>query len=288
MRRTLLCLLLVFSSLTLLSFSGWGAERSGNSAATQATLQRDSTSRFAPLDSLLKEFYDALVTAPVQEKNAEFDSLISSCSDSLLRQHVTFEIFNHYRYSRVMGEEAVAVHIYDTWIGSGKVQPRNEFEQMESKVFADFNRQSLLGMTAPQISLYKPCRGMMTVPKRGRAAVLFFFDTSCAKCQLETAVLPSVIAEAKFPLDFYAIYVGEDKRDWKAFRRNFKLKGQDVRLYHLWDPDMDSDYQKIYGVVATPKIFFILEDGEIFGRRLEVDNLQQIISIVNSYHGQKE
>ena len=51
---------------------------------------------------------------------------------------------------------------------------------------------------------------------------------------------------------------------------------------------MDSDYQKIYGVVATPKLFFILDDGEIFGRRLEVDNLQQIISIVNSYYGQKE
>ena len=54
-----------------------------------------------------------------------------------------------------------------------------------------------------------------------------FYDTACAKCQIETALMPSIIAEARFPLDFYAIYVGEDKRDWKAFRRNFKLKGQD-------------------------------------------------------------
>lgn len=287
MRKHLILTLITSALVLMLPLRAEGA-RTPSSRPAEISLQSDSTSRFAPLDSLLTQFYDALVTAPVEEKNAEFDALIASCTDSLLRQHVTFEVFNHYRYSRVMGEEAVAVHIYDSWVGSGKVEPRNEFEQMEAKVFADFNRQSLLGMTAPQISLYKPCGGKMTVPKRGRPAVLMFYDTACAKCQIETALMPSIIAEARFPLDFYAIYVGEDKRDWKAFRRNFKLKGQDIRLYHLWDPDMDSDYQKIYGVVATPKIFFILDDGEIFGRRLEVDNLQQIISIVNSYYGQKE
>ena len=77
--------------------------------------------RYAPLDSLLTQFYGALLHEQTEAKNAEFDALIASCRDSLTRQHVALAVFDHYRYSRVMGEEAVAVHIFDEWIAPGKV-----------------------------------------------------------------------------------------------------------------------------------------------------------------------
>ena len=68
--------------------------------------QIDTTGRYAPLDSLLTQFYGALEREEVSAKNNEFDALIESCRDSLTRQHVALAIFDHYRYSRVMGEEA--------------------------------------------------------------------------------------------------------------------------------------------------------------------------------------
>ena len=36
----------------------------------------------------------------------------------------------------------------------------------------------------------------------------------------------------------------------------------------------------MYGITATPKMYVVLEDGEIIGRRLEVVNLQEIIYYV--------
>ena len=110
--------------------------------------------------------------------------------------------------------------------------------------------------------------------------MLFFYDTSCAKCRLESELLPPVLDGVKFPMDFYAVYTGTDRGEWRKFRRRLKTGNDNVSIIHLWDPEMDSDYQLMYGITATPKMYFVLEDGEIIGRRLEVVNLQEIIYYV--------
>ena len=249
--------------------------------------QADSTSRFAPLDSLLTQFYGALLPADNNEKNAEFDALITSCADSLTRQHVTLAIFDHYRFSRIMGEEAVAVHIFDEWLATGKVQPRSEFEMFEAERFALENRSTLIGMPAPQLTLRTPCGGKRTLPRSDRAAVLFFYSPGCAKCRLETHALPAVLADVNFPLDFYAIDVDTDRRAFRAFRKALKTPNKNVRMIHLWDPKNESTLLLDYGVFSTPKVFVVWE-GEILGRRLEMDNLHEIIQYINMLYGQEK
>lgn len=251
--------------------------------------QEEDFQRYAGLDSLLTQFYQVLERESVEVKSTEFDSLIGMVDDSLARQHVTLRVLNHYMHGRVMGEEAVAIHIFDTWLASGKVQATSEFEYLEAEMFANCNRRSLLGMQAEKITLYKPCGGKKTIPEDGKVAVLFFYDTSCAKCRLESMVLPGVLDEVDFPMNLYAVYASDNRRDWKAFRRNFKIHNKNVRLIHLWDPEFDSDYQRIYGVTGTPRMFLIWSDGEILGRRLEVENLAQMIQLIKSVNAtQKE
>lgn len=248
----------------------------------------DSLDRYSGLDSLLTQFYVTLEREETEVKNAEFDGLIEVCKDSLTRQHVVLGIFDHYSHSRVMGEEAVAIHIYDEWIASGKVKTRSEFEDIEKRIFADFNRNSLIGMTAPPITLIKPCGGKLTVPEKGKVAVLFFYATDCMKCRLELVELPKLLDSIPFEINFYAINTSSVKKDWRAVRRNLKTTNRKVSIKHLWDPEMDSNYQKLYGVTGTPKIFVTLEDGEIIGRRLELDNLQEIIHYISVVYGKEE
>ena len=179
-----------------------------------------------------------------------------------------------------MGEEAVALHIYDSWLASGKIAFRSEFDGMDAKLFADFNRNSLIGMDAPVLTLRKPCGGKAVVPRTGHTALLWFYDTSCSKCALEASVLPGVLdSETRIPLDFYAVYTGQDRSRWKAFRKSFKLNNKKIRLRHLWDPETASDYLRLYGVISTPKLYMIEPKGSIIGRRLEVENLPQMLSL---------
>lgn len=250
--------------------------------------QTDSVSRFSSLDSLLVRFYDTLQPEENSVKGREFDNLIAMCHDSLTRQHVTMQVFDHYSHSRVMGEEAVAIHVYDEWIGSGKVKCRSEFEDMEKQIFAEFNRHSLVGMQAPPVRLYKPNGATLTVPEKGRTAVLFFYATDCMKCKLEWEVLPSVLSHIDMPVNFYAVNFSSDRKMWKKYRRSLKVRNRNVTVKHLWDPDVESDYQRMYGVTATPRMFVVLEDGEIFGRRLELENLQEIFHYIGIGYGNKE
>lgn len=271
MRKILLILLVMAASLRL--------------SAQEAA---DSTYRYAGLDDLLSQFYVTLEREDMEVKCHEMDNLIETCRDSLTRQHVTMSILDHYEHTRVMGEEAVAIHVYDKWVASGKVKARGEFEQLTLDQFVLFNRDNLIGMTARPVTLFKPCRGTRTVPEQGKISVLFFYDTTCSKCRLETQLLPSVLNTVDFPLEFVAVYVGDDRPQWREYRRDFKIRNRKVHVTHLWDPSVESDYQRAYAVLATPRMYVIWKDGEIIGRRLEVDNLKEVLHYISIANAEKE
>lgn len=241
-------------------------------------------SRFRELDSLLTNLYFIYQPESNDAKFSELDKLIEMCGDSLTRQYMTLQIFDHYSQSKVMGEEEVAIKVYDKWILPGTVKTRSAFESVEKQIFVDFNRNSLVGMRAPEIRLSKPNGGSIFVPERGKIAILFFYATDCMKCKLEWEFMPEVLERINLPVNFYAVNCSNDRELWDSFINNFKVRNRKISVKHLWDPTMDSEYQKLYGVTGTPKIFVVLDDGEIIGRRLELENLYEIFIFIDKLY----
>ena len=237
------------------------------------------------LDSLLANFFYIYQPETNDEKYKEFDRIIGMCGDSLTRQYMTMQIFDHYSNSNVMGEEEVAIKIYDSWIANGKVKARSEFEAMEKYIFTEFNRHSLIGMEAPLIELEKPNGGKLTIPEENKMAILFFYATDCAKCKLEWEFMPEVLKRIGVRVNFYAINCSTDKDVWYSYIENFKVDNKKISVKHLWDPGMKSEYQKLYGILATPRIFLVMKDGEIVGRRLELENLYDMFRYINVAYG---
>lgn len=252
-----------------------------------AAAQVDSL-RFERLDSALTYYTAAMEPLDVVAKGQECDFIIGTASDSLDIQHIALWLWDHYKESRLMGEEAVAIHIYDKWFKTGKVAMRSEFDRMDADIFVTFNRSTLLGSRAPVIALRNPRGRSVEIPSDGTYSILYFYDTSCGKCKVESKLLPSVLAKVDFPATFYAVYAGSEKQSWRRFRREFKVKNRNLDVVHLWDPDIESDYLRLYGVMSTPRLYVTDEEGVILGRRLEVENLQEIIHYICISHGQKE
>lgn len=245
--------------------------------------QLDST-KLAPLDSLLEKYYSAMLFEELPVKYAECDFLIESCKDSLVRQWVGTRILEHYMQDPpLMGEEAVALYLYDKWFASGKITIADEWIDFQARLFAEFNRNSMLGMKAPVLMMYSQNEELTRVPRAGIVSVLYFYDTSCSKCKLISPVLPHLFDEINFPVTLFAIYTGSDAQEWQNFTREFTSSNPYVTVVHLSDPEMESDYQKKYGVTSTPKIFFISPKGIIEGRRLDLDSLSQLIAIYETY-----
>ena len=247
----------------------------------------DSTS-FAKLDTMLTRYTAAIERESVDVKKAESDFLISSVQDSLTTQHIALWLYDHYKDSPLMGDEAVAIHIYDNWFKTGTIKMRSEFERFDAELFTTFNRSTLLGMKAPEVALRKPCGGKVTIPQDGTYSILYFYDTSCAKCKLESQLMPSILKEITFPTKMYAVYCGQNKKEWRQFRCKFKVRNKNVKIVHAWDPEIETDYLKLYGVISTPRLYFADVDGEILGRRLELESLEEIIHYICDYYGQTQ
>ena len=240
----------------------------------------DSLKREA-LSARLDEYLETLKYEPLEVQKRECDFLIDSSADSLVRQFVAQKIYDHYVTSRQMGVEAVAIHVLDRWFIPGKVMMADEIAFINAKVYADFNRQSQIGCKAPELSMQDidghAVRLFGSGDQKGarRFTVLYFYDTDCAKCSVETILLRSVIEDNDYPIDFYAIYVGDRKDAWKEYvSEKFDYRTSRTSVSHLWDPQIESDFQRKYGLLQTPRLFLVSPNGVIIGRGLDARALQ--------------
>ena len=248
--------------------------------SARAAVQAD-TLRLKALDDPLARYVETLEGEDVAVKMEECDLLIEAATDSLVRERIARKLYDHYRHSPVMGDEAVAIHLTDKWFATGRVSMSSDVELMDAKVFAAFNRQSLIGMPAPGMELEDTLgRPAALSPGRtgGRMAVLYFYDTGCVKCRAETIVLRGVLEDGDYPVDFYAVYTGSDPEAWREWRTGkWNINAPSTRFHHFWDPDLSSDFQRKYGVLSTPKVFLVAADGTILGRNLDPPALVQLL-----------
>ena len=243
--------------------------------------QVDST-RLAELDKRLDKYFQILEPENVDVKSRECDLLIDSAKDSLLRQHIALKAYDHYLNSTLMGDEGVAVHLTDAWFAPGLVSMGGEEVLFNAKIFADFNRQSLLGKPAPSFAMESFEGDSVSFGGRSeRYRVLLFYDTDCAKCKLELMRLRPLLDSRDWPVDLYAVYTGGDKESWgRWLSERMNINAPRTRIFNLWDPEVKSDYQMKYGVLQTPRMFLIDKEGTIIGRGLDSDALERLLDIV--------
>lgn len=234
------------------------------------------------LTDSLDEYFAAMEVLSAREKGAECDFIISSCADSLVRGLVTRYVYDHFLHSRVLGDDAVALHVAENWILSGKVPVENDVERMNIRLFVEFNKHSLIGMKAPEVWLRTPSYESVSLPGAGdRYRILYFYDTSCATCQAETGLLQALLEERDDPVDLLAVYVGDDAEAWTRWREErFRWKTDRLAIKHFWDPEKESDFQRLYGVLSTPRIFLLAPDGTILGRGLDPESLLRLMGRV--------
>ena len=246
-----------------------------------AAQQLDSAKREA-LEVKLAEYFEALKYESLDVQKEEADFLIESTSDSLVRQFVACSVYDHFIDSKVMGAEAVAVHVYDRWFAPGKVKMKNDMDLFNARIFADFNRQSLIGEKAPEIVMESADGTVVRLFAEGEASgryrVLFFYDADCSKCKLESILLTNVFETEDFPVELIAVYAGDDRQKWDSYVSDrLTFDSARTKVMHLWDPTLDSDFQRKYGVLQTPRMFLVRPDGVIIGRGLDTQALAMML-----------
>ena len=245
------------------------------SALTLSAQSADS-SKFAALGLKLAEYYDAMKHESLAVQESECYFLIETATDLTLRQYIAQNIYDHFSASPVMGAENVAVHVFDKWFADGTLQMSSPEAYHDARTYADFNRQSLIGCRAPSLELESPDGQVVNIFDNGGFSILFFYDADCAKCKLQISLLNALFKAKNYPVNLYAVYVGDDRQKWTECMSGLFFSS-DVSICHLWDPTLESDFQRRYGVTQTPRMFLISPDGTIIGRGLDAVALESML-----------
>lgn len=228
--------------------------------------------------ALLERYCGAIVSESDSVQCAEADWLVSSCEDPVQRSQTANWLYNHYRNSKIMGAETMAVHIFDRWFASGELRMQDDVSYLGASIFCDFNRASLTGCRAPSFTACSPDGETVEIDfGGGRPAVLYFYSTSCAKCKVENVLLRNVIENRDAPVDVFTVCTSDDKAAREKILEgplNFSVSS--TRVFHLSD-NGDRDWQKKYGVLQTPRLFLIDSEGVIIGRSLDAFALDKLL-----------
>lgn len=234
------------------------------------------------MDSLLAEYLAALDGEPAEIQKENVDFMIDGCDDPGIKRDVALKIYDHFRNSRIMGAEGIAVYLTDTRFSTGEIKMRSDSELAAARIFAEFNRNSLIGNPAPRTALTGLNGETAIIPDdfKGNYTVIYFYDDGCPVCMIESARLKHFVenGDGRYGLNLLAVYTGQDEDIWKRYFEEYLPESTDsVKVRNLWDPGFSSDFPRLWGVVSTPKIFLLDKDGTIIGRNLDTPALQELL-----------
>lgn len=216
------------------------------------------------------------------------DAFIQTGKTDEEKASLAYYIYRYYRESRIMGYDEISVYIADNYFLNGKYNLKDGNAMMEMKLFAETNRRSLIGMAAPELTLQDPAGNSVAVTSGDQDyTVLYFYDDECTSCIRTTPALMQYLTRNTAGINFtvYMIYVQDDRERWMSYIQKamqpFSVPGN-VRIIHLWDPEMTSDFVNKYGVISTPKLFLLDRSGVIIGRELTPLALSQVVEVHES------
>jgi thiol-disulfide isomerase/thioredoxin len=184
---------------------------------------------------------------------------------------------NKYARSKIVGMDAVYVHLVNEYYAQGKA-PWTDEEQL-SKIIKNANtlKPILIGKIAPDLKLQSRDKEPITVHGiKSDYTVLFFWDPECGHCKKSIPLL----------LEFYKAY---HDRGVEVLAICTKLNQAsdkcwdvvDERGMDIWinanDPYLRSKFKQIYDIRVTPQIFVLDSDKKIVMKKIGVEQLAGVM-----------
>ncbi|HLV52487.1 MAG TPA: redoxin domain-containing protein [Cryomorphaceae bacterium] len=232
---------------------------------------------------------------------AALDKLIDGLDPGgeLFKYVLHYSTYN-FETSKIMGMDAVFVHLADKYYKPGMAYWLDDEQVKRITEKADEKRHTLIGKKAPELILSDTTGNWISTHRdiKKDYVVLFFYDPDCGHCKKETPKL--VDYYANYPGDDLAIYaVSSNPSDkWNKFIRQYGTGD----FYNVSIPQRafeDADYatslitsgktnynslryHEIFDVFSTPKIFILDKDRVIRAKDIGVEQVAEIIERLHS------
>jgi len=225
-------------------------------------------------------FTNVLIQSP-DSINKEIDKLLLKCSGNYkIFQFVSVFLFNHFRESEIMGQDAVLVKLADEIYLSGKADWVTKEFKDDLRKQVNLLRPNLIGKKAENLVMdsYKGIFvSLYDVEKE--FTVLYFWEPDCGHCKESTPKLKAYYEKPKdYSMEVFAVCTTKDKEKWTRYIEDNKLK-----WINGWDPERSSHFDYYYNVQSTPTVYILDKNKKIIAKKLAVEDIGPFIDNYRKY-----
>ncbi len=224
------------------------------------------------------EYYMDKLTPQVPDSiSLSVDYILSPMKkDGDMFKYYLVHFLNHYAKSKVVGMDAVYVHVVKQYYAKG-LAPWTEKETLDKIIrTAGELEPILIGKQAPMVKLRQKDGSVFDIADvKSDYTILYFWDPDCGHCKKAS---PQMIAfEEKFKdkgvklLGICTEITDEVKKCWET------IDERGYQWLNLVDPYLQSRYKTLYNIKSTPQIFVLDKDKKIIMKRIGAEQLGEVM-----------
>ncbi len=190
-------------------------------------------------------------------------------------KYVLTLITSKYEQSKIMGHDAIFVHLADRYYLTGKADWMEEKSMKKIRERVMRLKPNLIGKKAPEISLPDS-----TGKKHSLYAIdadftiVYFWSYSCGHCKKSLPGYKKIYDTYKDKgVQYYSVCTKPERAKWLKYLDTYKLDWLNV-----YDPDGRSPFRMLYDIHSTPTVYLLDKDKKILAKRVGPKQLENILT----------
>jgi len=187
---------------------------------------------------------------------------------------------NHYEKSNVVGFDAVFVHLAEKYFINKKAYWISENDlRILSKRSAQV-KKILIGEPIPELIMPDTAAKFISnLSLKNRYVIMWFWDTDCSHCALETPILLKYYNKYKTKLDLevYAVSMETNLENLKQY-----IKTNNLSWINVGGKVANIDISEVFDITSTPSVFVFDEKRKIILKNIPIEYVFENLLRINS------
>lgn len=233
-------------------------------------------------ENKFKYYFDKVIIKHPDTLKREVDYVLSKIKNynSDMMRYCLASLLNDYANSKIMGQDALYVHIVKNYYANGKAPWTDSATLAKMKYDAEDLEPVLIGKTAPNFAVFDTTLvnyARLYDMNTKKYKLLTFWSPDCGHCKKEIPILdsiyPTLLAN---DCDVFSVstVTDEGKGENIALWKNF-IKDKKLRFKNYADPkyQMNPLFKVLYKIKGTPEYYLLDEKNKIIAKKLGPEQL---------------
>lgn len=223
----------------------------------------------------LVQYFDKMVVKHPDSINVAVDYIANKARvDKEVFKYCLVYLLNEYANSKIMGMDAVYVHIAEKYYGGGEAYWVDQTLLYKITDRAKTLKPLLIGKTAPNLMLKDTSEKYQSLYAiKSPFTLLLFWDPDCGHCKKSMPFIIDAYTKYKAQgFEVYAVCTETERDKWIKFINEHHLNWLNVA-----DIELHNDFRTLYDISSTPKLFLLNNQKEILAKQMGGEQLDGIL-----------